>query len=495
MESMKTEYCGTVIELLQADIGQVKAEALVSVLDRDLPDGGSGKAFRWLANGNAYIAVRGLSSMFPAETLEPPLDCDGVLPLQGKDESGQLWTCSAGDIIPYPVRTLFGHQFYYYTVAPIWKGGHDDEALWLSSCYRTALEMTEKLGHTSIAFPSIGAGSEGYPLHLAAPVALAAIGAWLRKPRKLREIRLALNDEVAFEVYRDTLKWFLAENAEAVNLNRHRAIFQGMTSPDVFGLAAIDNTPSTFTNDLVTALGCPCLEFHQPDSMQSIIKTYRAYQELGKEAGFLPLLTESEMGLNYHVKLKDWYEGEKTAEEAAKSASSLDVPAWIKNELSKYSDGMLEYYKRDEGLIKAARGRNDFTVRLQALEDGEPLAWNIILACIPETEPWMLPFWITPSNGYSRDPMMAGDAPSMIVQMAFFKRWHEAYGAVPAVVKSDSWALTVERPPETYAAAEALAWEHLAFCPEHDQMGLEPDTIRALAEQLLGAKVWHFWWD
>jgi len=466
MKSMKVEYYGTLIELVQADISQVKAAARVAVLDPNQLEDDSGQVFRRMAEGDGAIMI--------------------------KDGNGHEWYCAAGSVKPYPTKALLESTIYYYIVAPVWNDGGAEDAYALSSRYINALDTADTIGHASIAFPSIGTGPEGYPLQQAAPMALAAIGAWLRKPHELREIRLALEDEAVFDAYRDTLKWFLTETNAALNLNRYRAVFKGTTSSDRLGLADTDLTPSDFTHDLVKALGCPCLEFHQSDSMETILKTYRAHQDIGKESGFTPLLTESEMGLNYHVKPKDWFEEErKTAAEAAKSASSLDVPAWIKNELSKYSDGMLEYYKRDEGLISPVQGSDDFTWHLHAPEVN---AWNIILACIPETKPWMLPFWIAPSNGYS-NPSLPGDAPTMVVQMAFFKRWHEAYGAIPAVVMGDSWSLIVERPPETFVAAEALAWEHFAFCPEYDQMGLKPDTIRSLAEQLIGAKVWHFWWD
>ena len=470
MKSIKTDYCGTLIELVQADVKEIKADARVVALDRDQPDGGLGKAFSWMAKGEAVVI---------------------------KDKSGHEWYCSAGSIIPYPTRALFGSQIYYYTVAPVWKGGHDNEAFSLSSCYVSALDAAEKIGHASLAFPSLGTGSEGYPVHRAAPVALAAIGSWLRKPHTLRSIRLALADDAVFEVYRDTLKWFLTKNSEAVNLNRYRAVFQGTTASNVFGLDNTDFNPSSFTPDLVKALGCPCLEFHQPDSMPSIIKAYQAYQAIGKEEGFLPLLTESDLGLDCHVKQTNWPEEErKTAEETAQAAANQDIPAWVKNEFSKYSDGILAEYERDEGLISPPKGSDDFTFWLHAPEPNMPRdAWNIILACIPETKPWMLPFWITPSRGYS-DPSLPGDAPTMVLQMAFFKRWHEAYGAFPVVVGSDRWSLIVKRPPETFAAAEALAWEHVAFCPEvFDEWGLRPYTVRALAEHLLQAKVWHFWWD
>lgn len=470
MKSMKVEYRGTLIELVQADISQVKAAARVAVLDPNQLDGDAGQVFRRMAENDAAVMIR--------------------------DEKGHAWYCATGSVKPYPNKALLESPIYYYIVAPVWNGGGNEEAYALSSRYINSLDTADTIGHSSIAFPSIGTGPEGYPLHQAAPVALAAIGAWLRKPHELREIRLALEDEAVFEAYRDTLKWFLTKTNTALNLNRYRAIFKGTTNSDGLGLGEADLSPSDFTHDLVKALGCPCLEFHQPDSMETILRTYRVYQEIGKERGFTPLLTESELGLNNHVKQKDWYEGEKTAAEAAESASSLDVSAWIEGELNKYSDGMLDYYKRDEGLISPAQGKNDFTLHLHAPEPGKPREiWNIILACIPETEPWMLPFWITPSNGYS-NPSMIGDAPSMLVQMAFFRRWHEAWGAVPAVVTGDSWSLIVERPPETFAAAEALAWEHLAFSPEaYDEWGLKPDTIRAIAEHLIGAAAWHFWWD
>lgn len=270
-------------------------------------------------------------------------------------------------------------------------------------------------------------------------------------------------------------------------INKCRAMIDQAKAQGDFGLDDAEVTPSYFSQMLVESLGCPCLEFHQTRSMPPILNAFHAYQEFGKDQGFLPLLMQS-LIMTGDIKQED----KKTAEEVAREALSLDIPAWIEKKLAEWSDGEMADYKRDEGLSSAAEGKHDFTYWISEPLLGEVRrphgSLNIILACIPETAPWRLPFWITPCGG--------GETPSMVEQMAFFRRWHEAYGAVPAVVASSSWSLIVARPPKTYAEAEALAWEHFAFCPDCvDQMGLEPNTIRALAEQLIGATAWHFWWD
>lgn len=62
-----------------------------------------------------------------------------------------------------------------HTVGPVWRGGTQDEATLLASCYVQSLKLAAELGATSVAFPSISTGIYGYPIELAATIAVSSI--------------------------------------------------------------------------------------------------------------------------------------------------------------------------------------------------------------------------------------------------------------------------------------------------------------------------------
>ena len=64
-----------------------------------------------------------------------------------------------------------------HTVGPVWRGGAHGEALTLASCYRRSLEVAGSRDVHTIAFPSISTGIYGYPIELAARVAVATVRA------------------------------------------------------------------------------------------------------------------------------------------------------------------------------------------------------------------------------------------------------------------------------------------------------------------------------
>ena len=66
-----------------------------------------------------------------------------------------------------------------HTVGPIWRGGHAHEAEMLASCYQSSLALADQFQLQSIAFPSISTGVYGYPVELAAPLAVMTVRTYL----------------------------------------------------------------------------------------------------------------------------------------------------------------------------------------------------------------------------------------------------------------------------------------------------------------------------
>jgi O-acetyl-ADP-ribose deacetylase (regulator of RNase III) len=66
-----------------------------------------------------------------------------------------------------------------HTVGPVWHGGGSGEDELLASCYRASLDLAQRHGCHSIAFPAISTGIYGFPADRAARIAVATVHAFL----------------------------------------------------------------------------------------------------------------------------------------------------------------------------------------------------------------------------------------------------------------------------------------------------------------------------
>ena len=92
-----------------------------------------------------------------------------------------------------------------HAVGPIWRGGEQGEPALLASCYTTSLALASARGLASIAFPSISTGIYGYPIDLAAPVAVAAVRAFVSEPSSIDDVVFCCFSQRDLDVYEQQL--------------------------------------------------------------------------------------------------------------------------------------------------------------------------------------------------------------------------------------------------------------------------------------------------
>jgi O-acetyl-ADP-ribose deacetylase (regulator of RNase III) len=162
-----------VIEAVRGDITRQRVDAIVNAANSSLLGGGGVDGAIHRAGGPEILA-----------------ECRGL----GGCETGDAKATTAGRLAT---------RHIIHTVGPVWRGGEEDEAELLASCHRRALELAAELGCSSVAFPAISTGVYGYPVELAAPIAIAAAREAQRPPVEL--IRFVLFSEDHLDVFERAL--------------------------------------------------------------------------------------------------------------------------------------------------------------------------------------------------------------------------------------------------------------------------------------------------
>ena len=92
-------------------------------------------------------------------------------------------------------------KYVIHTVGPVWSGGNRNEPVTLASCHAESIRVADELQLAAVAFPAISTGIYGYPIDLAAQVAIASTAESLVKTQHVREVKFVLFDGGALQSF------------------------------------------------------------------------------------------------------------------------------------------------------------------------------------------------------------------------------------------------------------------------------------------------------
>ncbi len=175
------EIDGVTVELVAGDIvRQPDVDAVVNAANAQLlPGGGVAGAIHRAAGPELAEECRPLAPISPGEAV-----------ITGGHRLAN----------PYVIHCL----------GPVYGVDRPEDEL-LAACYRHSLELADRHGLRSVAFPAISTGAFGYPMERAAEVALGTVLKMVGRLESVRKVRFVLTDEGALQVHRAVLQHLLEQ--------------------------------------------------------------------------------------------------------------------------------------------------------------------------------------------------------------------------------------------------------------------------------------------
>lgn len=180
MADIVRRFGTTDLILRQGDITREVVDAIVNAANSGLLGGGGVDGAIHRAGGPSILE-----------------ECRAIRARQGGCPTGQAVITGAGQLRA---------RHIIHAVGPVWHGGRQNEPALLGSAYRTSLALAAEYGAQTIAFPSISTGIYGYPVELAAPLALGVARDYALAHETFREIRFILFSADTLAVFAQVLE-------------------------------------------------------------------------------------------------------------------------------------------------------------------------------------------------------------------------------------------------------------------------------------------------
>jgi O-acetyl-ADP-ribose deacetylase (regulator of RNase III) len=170
------------IEVIQADITTLLADAIVNAANSSLLGGGGVDGAIHRAAGPRLL-----------------------------EATRKIGGCPTGEARITPGFNL-PPTWVIHTVGPVWQGGNAGEDDLLAACYRESLRLASSVGAKTVAFPVISTGAYGFPMERAARTAVDEIVAYLDRHPEIERTFIAVRGDEALRIHSDALAMRLSGN-------------------------------------------------------------------------------------------------------------------------------------------------------------------------------------------------------------------------------------------------------------------------------------------